>query len=348
VLDSEPARSRLLERVAGVDRLVLLGDLIELRQGPPREALRAAEPVLDGLGDAVGAAGEAVIVPGNHDHDLIEPWLTRASRLREPDPLGLSSEVDWRAGETLATIARRLGPASVRVLYPGVWLRDDVYATHGHYCDRHTTVPMFERLGAGAMARIVREPDRGPRSAEDYERVLAPIYAWISAIAAGRGPELGRSSHGPSARAWGALSRPRRDAPGRGARLRSSVRRGALRGGFGLAVAAINRLGLGPVRADLSTAQLRRASLVALDEVAMRLEVDAGWVIFGHSHRAGPLADDERSEWRTRSGAAIMNSGCWVHERAFLGPDPARSPYRAGFAVELGDTGAPELVNLLD
>jgi hypothetical protein len=121
-----------------------------------------------------------------------------------------------------------------------------------------------------------------------------------------------------------------------------------MRGGFGLSVATINRLGLGPVRADLSTAQLRRASLVALDEVVVRLEVDASWVIFGHSHRAGPLPDDDRSEWRTRTGASILNSGCWVHERAFLGPDPARSPYRAGFAVQLDDTGPPELVNLLD
>jgi hypothetical protein len=37
-----------------------------------------------------------------------------------------------------------------------------------------------------------------------------------------------------------------------------------------------------------------------------------------------------------------------VREPSFLGRDPSSSPYRAGFAVRLGDTGPPELVNLLD
>ncbi len=87
---------------------------------------------------------------------------------------------------------------------------------HGHYGDRHTTVPMFERLGAGAMARIVGERDRRPERAEDYEAALAPMYAWIHAIAQTGGQDSTpptRSSHGPSARAWGALAGA---APGRG------------------------------------------------------------------------------------------------------------------------------------
>ena len=41
------------------------------------------------------------------------------------------------------------------VAYPGVWLREDVYALHGHYSDLHATVPTFERIAAGAMARFV-------------------------------------------------------------------------------------------------------------------------------------------------------------------------------------------------
>jgi predicted phosphodiesterase len=334
--EARPLR-RLCEAVADADRVVLLGDVVELRHGPARDALSAAAPVLSALGAAVGADGEVVIVPGNHDHDLVEPWFARSSRSRPAPPLGLEATVDWRAGETLATIARRLGPAAVRVSYPGLWLRDDVYATHGHYCDRHTTVPMFERLGAGAMARIVREPDGGPASAEDYERVLAPIYAWIHALAEHRGPEIGQSSHGPSTQAWRVL-----------ARRRGGVRRYALAAGFGAAVAAINRIGLGPVRTDLSGPALRRASLTAFGEVVSRLGVQAAWVVFGHSHRAGPLPTDDGSEWRTPGGASILNTGCWVHEPSFVGPDPARSPYRAGFAVRIADEAPPELVNLLD
>ena len=34
---------------------------------------------------------------------------------------------------------------SAELAYPGVWLRPDVYATHGHYVDLHITVPSFER-----------------------------------------------------------------------------------------------------------------------------------------------------------------------------------------------------------
>src|SRR6202012_2431865 len=99
-----------------------------------------------------------------------------------------------------------LEPARVRAASPGVWLRDDVYATHGHYCDRHTTVPMFERIGAGMMAKIVHEPPPGPTTPEHYEAILAPIYEWITAIAERGGPDLGRSSHGASAQAWRALA----------------------------------------------------------------------------------------------------------------------------------------------
>ncbi len=341
MLREERPLSRLCETAAGCDRLVLLGDVVELRHGPARDALAVAARVLGALGAAIGSDGEVVIVPGNHDHDLVEPWYARSSRSAPAPALGLEAVVDWRAGETLATIARRLAPATVRAAYPGVWLREDVYATHGHYCDRHTTVPMFERLAAGAMARIVGEPETGPASAEDYERVLAPIYAWIHAVAEYGGPDFGRSSHGPSAQAWRVLAPGRRRSRGR------KIRRYALTAGFGAAVATVNRLGVGPVRTDLSGPALRRASLQAFGEVIERLGAGAPWVVFGHSHRAGPLPTDERSEWRTIGGASILNTGCWVNEPAFVGPDPARSPYRAGFAVRIGDSGPPELVNLL-
>src|SRR5262249_4824712 len=149
--------------------------------------------------------------------------------------------------------------ANVRVAYPGVWLRDDVYASHGHYCDRHTTVPMFERLGAGAMARIVREPESGPRRAEDYEAILAPIYAWIHAIAQNGGPDLGRSSHGASAQAWRTLEGNGNPRDLRRRRLR---RRGLITA-FPLLVAGLNRARIGPLRADVSGPELRRAALRA-------------------------------------------------------------------------------------
>jgi predicted phosphodiesterase len=345
VLRGAEARAALVERLADVDRLVLLGDLIELRHGPVRDALAAAAPVLRELGAALGERGEVVIVPGNHDHELIESWRARSSRRGAPPQLGLESAVDWRAGETLATVARWFAPAQVRAAYPGVWLRDDVYAMHGHYSDRHTTVPMLERLGAGAMARIVGEPPGGPARAEDYEATLAPIYAWIHAIAQAGGQNSTpptRSSHGASAQAWGALSGPR--SGGRRVRLR----RRALSAGFPALVVALNRLKLGPLRADVSGDALRRAALLAFAEVVDRLGVDASYVVFGHTHRAGPLSAKHASQWIAPGGARLLNTGSWVDEPGFLGPDPGSSPYRAGFAVLLSDDGPPALSNLLD
>ena len=59
---------------------MLLGDVLELRHGPVREALAAAREPLTELGAALPAGAEVVIVPGNHDHDLLDPWAERRRR----------------------------------------------------------------------------------------------------------------------------------------------------------------------------------------------------------------------------------------------------------------------------
>jgi hypothetical protein len=312
-----------------------------LRHGPMRDAIEAAAPVLAAIGEALGSEREVVVVPGNHDHELVRAWSDRTARRSAPPPLGLATALDWRAGEPLAALGRALKPARVSASYPGVWLRDDVYALHGHYGDRHTTVPMLERLGAGAMALIVGQREREPSRAEDYEAALAPLYAWIHAIAQTGGQDLTsptRSSHGTSARAWGALAGARRE----------GWRRRALGAGFPVAITALNRAGLGPLRAELNGSELRRAGVRATGDVVRRLGIDARYVLFGHTHRAGPLPRDDRSEWTVAARTDLINTGCWVDEPAFLGRDPSASPYRAGFAVRVGDAGPPELLNLLD
>ncbi len=334
MLRGDDARERLLARLNGIRRLVLLGDVIELRQDPVRQALAAAAPVLRAVGRALGSDAEVVIVPGNHDHALLTPWLARRGAGQAP-ALGLETAVDWQDGEPLARVAEWLAPARVRVRYPGLWLRSDTYALHGHYGDRHTTVPMFERLGAGVLARLVGEADGAPARAEDYEAVLAPMYALVHGLAQARRPGLGPGS-GPSARTWRAMNGSGR------------ARRVLLRAAVPLAVVALDRAGLGPLRADFSGSALRRAGVAACAQVVARLGIDAPHVVFGHTHRAGPLPGDERGEWTAATGTQLLNTGCWVYERAFLGSRPERSPYRAGFAAAVGDAGPPELVNLLD
>ncbi|HEX5192939.1 MAG TPA: hypothetical protein VFW09_09065 [Solirubrobacteraceae bacterium] len=338
-LDDERVCARLEAAVAESERLVLLGDTVELRARPWREVLRAATPTLQSLGEALPAGGSIVLVAGNHDHGLLAPALARRAVAEPPPPpLGSATEIEPLGGEPLARVCAALGAERVRVRYPGVWLADDVYATHGHHLDRHTTVPMLERLAIGAVARRAGEPDGGPACAEDYEAVLGPVYALLDAYAA----TGARIRHGASVAAWRALHPAE---PGEA--LPRRLRRSALRGAFAGAVAALQRTGIGPLGSDISPEALRHSALAALGEALLRLRIDARLVVFGHTHRAGPLPGDDPAPWRTATGVQLRNCGCWVREETLAGEN-RRSPYRPGFCVRLDDGGEPALVNLLD
>jgi len=326
----------LAAAAAAADRLVLLGDTLELRHGPPRDALAAAAPVLGALGAAVGGDGEIVLVAGNHDHRLVAPWLEQRMETPDPPPLGPAERTAPAATPLAAAVAQLLAPARVVVDYPGTWLRDDVYALHGHYLDRHVTVPSFERLAAGALARLVGRPVTEASAPDDYEAVLAPLYALLDAIAARAHDSASTRHANASAKAWQLLNSSGRH-PLKGA---------LLAGALPLGVGALNALGLGPVRADLSGEELRRAGLRAMADALAALAIRTGNVIFGHTHRAGPEPDDDGAEWTLVHGGRLLNSGCWVHDPLYDSGDP-RSPYRAGGAVLLEDGDAPRLIRLL-
>ena len=288
----------------------------------------------------LGSGREVVIVPGNHDHHLLSGWLSRRAAHEQPTAIALEDHVDWADEEPLGRLVAACAPARVRACYPGVWLRDDVYATHGHYLDPRTTMPIFERLGAGAMKRVMRIGEL--HSVEEYEAVLAPLYAWLWAVCQWRRrvPEI--ASDEGEVGIWARVNAP--NPRGRMAR----GRRDSFKLGIRALIAALNRAGLGPLRPELTPTALRTSALIAIGQAVGDLGIRADHVVFGHTHRAGPLARDDLGEWLTPSGARLINSGCWVHEPAFLGRDPSRSPYRAGFAVRVEDTGPPELINLLD
>jgi predicted phosphodiesterase len=336
VLRRPAAQRRLLEALDGVDRLVVLGDLLELRHGPAHDALEAARPVLRAIGERLGGDGEVVLVPGNHDFRLVAPWLDWRSR-NGHEPLGLQARAGAKASTITRAIARMLQPASVDVVYPGIWLDDGVYATHGHYLDRHVTVPSFERLGSGVLARVLRAPADRATSTDDYEVALAPMYALIDAAAARMTDGRAMGPANASARAWTALS-------GEGSRAWHAR---AVAGAFPVAIGVLNRIGLGPLKADVSGPELRRAALLAMGEVVARLGIDARHVIFGHTHRTGPLPGDEAHEWRMAGGAQLLNTGSWVFESMYLDRFWG-NPYWPGGAAELEDGGDPRLLRLLD
>jgi hypothetical protein len=338
VLTRPAALAALLDRLDGVDRLVLLGDTIELRHGPARDALAVAEPVMRAIGDALGPGAEVVIVPGNHDHAIAAGWLD--SREREaPGPLGVDERVEAaRASWIAERLASWLSPATVAVAYPGLWLRDDVYATHGHYLDAHVVIPTFERLSIGAVARMVGAiPD--PATPEDYEAVLAPLYAFNHASAqraSGRRVAIGRRS---TAGVWTALAGKGRARPLRG---------WALALPFRLGVVAANRAGLGPVQAQIGVSELRRCGLAAIGEATRRLGLSPPHLVFGHMHRAGLVGGDDPHEWRTPTATQLHNTGNWVYETLFVGRGQQGSnPYWPGGAIALDDGGPPRLERLL-
>ena len=176
------ARDRLLAALADADRLVLLGDTIELRERPLHVVLDEVRPFFEALGEAF-AGRPILVVPGNHDHALASPWLTHL-RLAGRE---VSSEEEWpvETGDgALGRIASWMPEVELRVAYAGVWLRPDVYATHGHYLDLNLTVPRIESIAASLMGRITGG-GRNCRSAREYEAVLAPMYVFHLELAQG-------------------------------------------------------------------------------------------------------------------------------------------------------------------
>jgi hypothetical protein len=114
------------------------------------------------------------------------------------------------------------------------------------------------------------------------------------------------------------------------------------------AVGLLNRLGFGPLTADLSGPSLRRSALFAMARVATDLGVDAATVVFGHTHRSGPWPNDDASEWALASGGRLINSGSWFHEPHAIGASGTASPYWPGTCVVVEDDGPPRLERLLD
>src|SRR3954468_13297333 len=127
-------REPLIEAVRGVGRVVILGDGLELRDGPQRAAGLVAGPLYEDLGRALGADGELLMLGGNHDHGLVAGWIDGRLLTEPAGFLGLAQRSAARdAGPLAAALAERAAPARVQFAYPGVWLRDDVFAIHGHY-----------------------------------------------------------------------------------------------------------------------------------------------------------------------------------------------------------------------
>ena len=326
-------RDRLLAALPGADEVVVLGDALELREVPLEEGLAVARPFLEDVGEALGG-GRVVLVPGNHDHPLAQPVLSAGG----PGGLGLERRVAPPPGGPVERVARRLGRTTLELAYPGVWIRAGVYATHGHYLDLHNAVPTLEMLAVALSARLDGGPPGPGARPADYETALGRAYGPILRL--GRAGSASRAEAGASfsLRAWRTLTS---DDDSASARLATDVL-------FPRAVAAVNRLGVGPFVDRLSASVLRRAGLEAMGEVVRRLGVEAEWVLFGHTHRSGPWSGrDDLEEWTAGGGTRLINTGSWVYEPSFLPERAEGNPYWPGVVAEIEDDGPPVLRALL-
>lgn len=313
VLRHPEALAILLGALDDTDRLVLLGDIVELSEGRPRQALGVAEPVLRALGRHMGPQRPIVLVPGNHDRALARTWARAQGAALTPDAV-----VPNDATALLAEVTGWLAPAPVEVRTPGVWLTPRIWATHGHYLDRHLLPESawgLRRAHVRAAPRVVGptayEHARRPRTGAESRltrRLPRPLATLLEDAA-----ELVRAATMPN---------PRKLQPHR--------------------VAPVTRLVLGR--------QMQRASIPALAHATARVGVDPEWVIFGHVHRSGPLDGDDPALWAGPGGRPrVANTGSWTYEPLLLHRGGAPHPYWPGGAVVIEDDDAePAAIGLLD
>ena len=63
-----------------------------------------------------------------------------------------------------------LGPADVRVRYPGMWLSERTWATHGHYLDRHLLPESGYGIARGLLGRLPRDGAAPPSTSAPAAR----------------------------------------------------------------------------------------------------------------------------------------------------------------------------------
>jgi hypothetical protein len=84
-----------------------------------------------------------------------------------------------------------------------------------------------------------------------------------------------------------------------------------------------------------------------MGEVAARLDLGDAYVVFGHTHRPGPLPGDDEQEWRGRGGARLVNAGSWTYASIFVGRTTGKSPYWPGVCVLVDGDAPPQVLRLL-
>ena len=246
--------------------------------------------------------------------------VLRRSAIDVGTRLSVDSSAPLDATPELDAVSSWLAPAQVSARYPGVWLSERVWATHGHYLNRDLGPAWSLGITRGRLGRLSHEAARPI----DYE------------------PAGGRSLRSAHEAISGALPEPLAGAADRlGVLARAATMAKASR--------RLLRPELARANSGLLRLQTKVASIPALIHVAQCLGIDADYVVFGHVHRLGPLPGDDEVDWEGTGGKPrIVNTGSWIYEPLLVQDATPPHPYWPGGAAILVDETDPQPIGLLD
>jgi predicted phosphodiesterase len=328
VLRRPSIREILFNALAEADEIVLLGDVVELREQPLPDVLNVALPFFQELGEA--ARGKRItLMAGNHDHKVVEEWIEELHI--DGKHLGLEQRTTPGSSRIAKHLADQMPNTTVELAYPGVWLRPGTYAHHGHYIDAHMSIPRLEAIAVSATTRATGGMPPPPRTPDDYEAAMTPLYAFAYALAQGSSRARRVLGMDLSRQVWKRLD------------TRSDIGTRAMRRvAIPSAVWALNRAGMGPFEAKLNGPALRQSGLTAMLALIDALDIDASEIVYGHTHRPGPLPHDT-DYWDRR----LFNTGSWLYEPNLLQTTAGESPYWPGCVLFIEDDKPPRLERLL-
>lgn len=348
VLERPVALELLLNALQDCERLVLLGDLVELQEAQAAHSLATVRPILQAIGAQMGPEREILFLPGNHDRQLIRGWIEAQGRAMRSE-----SVVPPDASPPLRDIVEQLAPARVEVRYPGAWLSERIWAHHGHYLNRflvpdqsYGVMPRRERRGGDAR-RVPAdfEPRWGRRGGV---RTLVRRLPRRAAAGIVDVEEVMRAATMPAPVDGGENStRSAQDATGDGG---ETIHNPPIE----MTAKFTDRLherilhpSLSPMVSHLLGLQVRRHSVPAVARVAHDLGLEPDYVLFGHVHRLGPISGDDPGEWRWQN-TRILNTGSWRWEPVLVQRARPPHPYWPGGAILIDEQGEPHAIGLLD
>lgn len=351
----------LRDQLDGIDHVVLLGDILDLRFQQLEDALLISAPFFAMLGDVLRGADHPRVtyIPGNHDHHyavrLIEGEQERAIEAGEVFSLRqVVAPPDFFLSRQLA---RLIGiPVEVRCAYFYDLLDSSegpIFLIHGHYLDLHLGAAPARLLSLVQASIAAAGQTVEGLSPDLYEAILRPQYELLHWI--GQTPGGGLIQSRIYERLRGGAPPNNRLGQIRRAALRRAASVGG-RVGVALAETLANRLIKGglsltsPAREALAEETLHAFNL-SLEALDPYLPEGMRCVIFGHTHRPGPLEDiDPIDHWTVRmhgQETAVMNSGSWLYDSGKARRPDYRPQRWPGTFILIPDQGPPRLVEAL-